>query len=290
MTERNKGGRSTTASHPSATSYPTDVNIIERVWEVREGATPKAGLVLIHGGMWHSGWFGELGDLLSSSQYDIRVSAPDLLSHGLSDDVLAGYRNYVPNFTHHAVEVRAAIARARAALPDGTPVFALGESMGGLSVLQHLVIHEIDVDGVILCGAVLQIADALMPPRFMVPMLNGLGKLMPRIGVPGQDIGGDTFDRAFGDPAVGPVARADPLVADKVVPRLGVMTGALDAMDMVKREAPKKITVRLLAGRKNSKVLTTDVLLSLTAIYSDSGLIYFTFLQQRKRSNVAAIP
>ncbi|CAN0445172.1 unnamed protein product, partial [Ascophyllum nodosum] len=205
--------------------------------------------------MWHSGWFGELGDLLSSSQYDIRVSAPDLISHGLSDDVLAGYRNYVPNFTHHAVEVRAAIARARAALPDGTPVFALGESMGGLSVLQHLVIHEIDVDGVILCGAVLQIADALMPPRFMVPMLKGLGKLMPRIGVPGQDIGAIRLTELSGDPRSDRL-RADPLVADKVVPRLGVMTGALDAMDMVKREAPKKITVRLLAGRKNSKVLT----------------------------------
>lgn len=96
MAGRNTGGRSTTSSYPSAcsASFATaDVKIVERSWEVLPaGSAPKAGLVVIHGGSWHSGWFGELGDLLSSSEYSIRVSAPDLLSHGLSDDPVAGYR------------------------------------------------------------------------------------------------------------------------------------------------------------------------------------------------------
>lgn len=124
---RNNGGRATTSCYPAATSYKTaNVNIVERVWDVPSGSQPKAGLIILHGGTWHGGWFGELGDLLSSSDHCIRVSAPDLISHGLSDDVIPGYRNYLSDFSAHADEARAAIARARAALPPGVPVFLLG--------------------------------------------------------------------------------------------------------------------------------------------------------------------
>ena len=94
MAGRNSGGRSTTSSYPSVcTSFPSEVSIVERVWEVQPpGSTPKAGVVIIHGGNWHTGWFGELGDLLSSPEYSIRVSAPDLPSHGLSGDPIPGLR------------------------------------------------------------------------------------------------------------------------------------------------------------------------------------------------------
>lgn len=248
MSERNSGGRSTTSSYPSATSYKNSVNIVERVWEVPAGFTAKAGLVIVHGGTWHSGWFGELGDLLSSADYSVRVSAPDLIAHGLSDDVIPGCRSYCPDFAEHAEEVRAAVARARASLPERTPIFLLGESMGGLCALQHLIMHDTDVDGVILCGAVIQVAPALLPPQIVVSALKGISWLLPTMAVPGEDVGGDTFDRAFGDPAVAPVARADPLVADKAPQRLGYMMGALDAMDLVKRDAAKKIKVRGWAG------------------------------------------
>lgn len=95
MAGRNNGGRSTTTSYPSVRSA-TGANksdIVERCWEVQPpGSAPKAGLVLIHGGGWHSGWFGELGDLLSSPAYSIRVSAPDLPGHGLSGDPVPGCR------------------------------------------------------------------------------------------------------------------------------------------------------------------------------------------------------
>lgn len=96
MAGRNTGGRSTTSSYPTACSASfakAGIQVVERCWEVLPpGSAPKAGLVVIHGGSWHSGWFGELGDLLSSPEYSIRVSAPDLLSHGLSDDPVEGYR------------------------------------------------------------------------------------------------------------------------------------------------------------------------------------------------------
>lgn len=102
MAGRNTGGRSTTLSYPSVRSATgaNEATIVERCWEVQPpGTTPKAGLVIIHGGSWHSGWFGELGDLLSSPGYSIRVSAPDLPGHGLSGDPVPGYRYREWRFT-----------------------------------------------------------------------------------------------------------------------------------------------------------------------------------------------
>ncbi|CAM9986412.1 unnamed protein product [Ectocarpus fasciculatus] len=251
MAGRNSGGRSTTSSHPSVVNFDREVNIVERYWEVLpSGSKPKAGLVIIHGGNWHSGWFGELGDLLSSAEYSIRVSAPDLISHGLSDDAVPGYRAYCPDFLNHAEEVGAAIARARAALQEGCPLFVLGESMGGLSALQHLISEPANdgttdtVDGIILCGALIKVAPAVLPPKAALPLLKAVGWLMPSLGVPGSAVGGETFDTAFGDPAVGPVARADPLVCEMAPLRFGYMLGFLNGMDVMQREGPVKLKVK----------------------------------------------
>eukprot|EP00752_Nemacystus_decipiens_P017885 g16034.t1 len=250
MAGRNGGGRSTTSSYPSvrSASGANGSTIVERCWEIQPpGSEPKAGLVIIHGGCWHSGWFGELGDLLSSPEYSIRVSAPDLPGHGLSGDPVPGYRFYSPDFRDNAAEVGAALARARMALPEGCPVFLLGESMGGACALQHLLSDEVKddaVNGVILCGALIQINPALLPPKAIFPVLTLAGWLLPTLPVPGAEIGGETFDTAFGDPAVGPVARADPLVCEMASPRLGYMLGNFRAMDMVKREAAEKLKVK----------------------------------------------
>lgn len=244
MAGRNSGGNSVTSSYPSATEYKTTVNVVERVWNVPTDSVPKAGLVIIHGGCWHTGWFGELGDLLSSPDHCIRVSGPDLVAHGMSDDVFPGYRNYCESFDELANEARAAVVRARAALPDGTPIFLLGESMGGLVCLLHLVTHNVDVDGLILCGGLLEIAPALLPPRAVIPVLKAVSYLWPSLAVPGAAIGGESFEGAFGDPAVGPVARADPLVTEMEPPRLGFMTGVMNTMDLVKKESAEKVKVR----------------------------------------------
>eukprot|EP00903_Cladosiphon_okamuranus_P019557 g17987.t1 len=250
MAGRNTGGRSTTTSYPSVRSATgaNESDVVERCWEVQPpGSAPKAGLVVIHGGTWHSAWFGELGDLLSSLPYSIRVSAPDLPGCGLSGDPVPGYRSYSPDFADNAAETGAALARARAALPEGCPLFLLGESMGAVCSLQHLLSGGAEggaVDGLILCGALIQINPALMPPKAIFPLLRAVGWFMPTLPVPGAELGGETFDTAFGDPAVGPVARADPLVCEMAPQRLGYVMGGFKAMDMVKREAAANLKVK----------------------------------------------
>eukprot|EP00752_Nemacystus_decipiens_P017862 g16014.t5 len=250
MAGRNTGGRSTTSSYPSVRSA-TGANgstIVERCWEAQPpGSEPKAGLVVIHGGTMHSGWFGELGDLLSSPEFAIRVSAPDLPGHGLSGDTVPGYRFYAPDFADNAAEVGAALARARAALPEGCPVFLLGESMGATCALQHLLSDGVDdnvVDGIILCAIPIEINPALLPPKVIFPVLKAVGWLMPTLPLPGSEIGGETFETAFGDPAVGPVARADPLTCEMEPPRLGYVMGNFRAVDMVKRQAPENLRLK----------------------------------------------
>lgn len=74
-------------------------------------------------------------------------------------------------------------------------------------------------------------------------MLRAVGWLIPTLPVPGSAIGGETFDTAFGDPAVGPVARADPLVCEMAPMRFGYLIGILNAMDLVKRDVPEKLKV-----------------------------------------------
>lgn len=73
-----------------------------------------------------------------------------------------------PDFANHAEEVGAALARARAALPEGCPVFLMGESMGAPCAVQHLLSEGVDngsVDGLILCGGLIQVAPGVLPPR-----------------------------------------------------------------------------------------------------------------------------
>lgn len=244
-TNRNgNGGRSKISSHRNA-SHP-HLSIKERVWDVAGDSEPVAGLVIIHGGSWHSGWFGELGDLLSSESRRIRVSAPDLPSHGLSDDVVPPYRTHVPDFGEHANEVGAAVSRARSALPEGCKVFLLGESMGGLVALHALVSNDkntLSVDGLLLCGAVVEPASEVIPPPAVFQVLRLLAWFFPTMGVPGAAIGGKTFDEAFGDPTIGAIARADPLVTEEAPPRIGFGLSFLAARDRVVKEAPEAITV-----------------------------------------------
>lgn len=250
MTREGSGGRSTIHSYPNATR--PHLNIKERVWHVPADMSPIAGLVVIHGGNWHSGWFGELGDLLSSESHRIRVSAPDLPSHGLSDDIVPPYRAYIPDFSEAANEVCSAVSRSRSALPEGCPIFLLGESMGGVAALHALVLNDgtrLAVDGLLLCGTVIKPAPEVVPPRVVFELLRLVAWFLPTMRIPGEGVGGKTFDEAFGDPDVPETATADPLVTRASPPRLSFGVSFMSATALVEKEAAVKITM--------SKVMAT---------------------------------
>ncbi|CAN0228709.1 unnamed protein product [Discosporangium mesarthrocarpum] len=174
----------------------------------------------------------------SPEQYSIRVSAPDLPALGKSDDVVPGLR-VVPDFADYFKEVSTAVVRPRAALQDGVQIFLLGESMGGLVAIMALLDEaDLHVDGLILCGALVRVTPELLLPAFVTPILRLVSWFSPKTSVP-QEVGGDTFDGAFGDPSLGALARADPLVCENAPVRLGTLVTFLTAMNRAKSEGHK---------------------------------------------------
>lgn len=252
---QNDGGTSQVEYHDSVV-YPR-LRIAERVWQPAK--LPNAALVIAHGGTWHGGWFGELGDkLCSQSEATIRVSCADHLSHGLSDDVETNMRGYVPNFADIVKELGAAIKRARAAIGESKPIFLLGESMGGLAVLSGLTEQVVsDVEGIILCGALIEFSPALKPPRFLIPLFKFAATIYPTMPIP-LPIGGETFDRAFGSSEAAKFAREDPLVCDTALPRVGMISSTLDALFRVHRNGPEKINVKSILFMHYTKDERTD--------------------------------
>lgn len=228
----NEGGNSEVYYHPSALNSTRQ--IAERVWSAAENITPQAVAVLLHGGTFHGAWFGQLGDALAAR--NVRVSSPDFPAHGLSDDVVPGMRGYIPEFSKMTAEVQAAVARARDAVVDkSVPVFLFGESMGGLIATQA-VIDGVQVNSLILSGAALEFAPALRPNAIARLFLHALAFARPHTAFP-IPVGGDTYDKAFGDPEAAKKARDDPLVCDMAPPRAAFAAGAIAAQARVRREA-----------------------------------------------------
>jgi len=131
------------------------VNVHARVW----GDRSLPGLVLIHGGSAHSGWWDHIAPMLAEAH---RVAAIDLSGHGDS-----GWREAYDMATW-GQEVIAVAAE----LIDGPPI-VVGHSMGGGVALAAVADHPDKVDGLMVIDTPLDprqlerdgMRPALRPPR-----------------------------------------------------------------------------------------------------------------------------
>lgn len=90
----------------------------------------------------------------------------------------------------------------------------MGESLGGLVLKSGLTDSVFqNVDGVVLCGALLELAPALRVAGFAIPIIRLLSFLRPTFALP-VTVGGETYDRAFADPACARLAREDTLTLE----------------------------------------------------------------------------
>lgn len=103
-----------------------------RAW----GAADRPGVVLVHGGAAHSGWWDHIAPLLSA---DLRVVALDLSGHGDSDR-RPGY-----SLDLWAEEIR----RVAAASGISGPPVVVGHSMGGAVALRAAMSFGPDLEGVV---------------------------------------------------------------------------------------------------------------------------------------------
>jgi alpha-beta hydrolase superfamily lysophospholipase len=209
-----------------------------RVWH--PAGPPRAALINLHGLGDHSGLYPALVEYLTAR--GIVVHALDLRGNGRSP----GQRGYVSGWDDFREDLRIFVGRVRAE-ERGLPLFLLGNSLGGLIVLDYALHHPDGVRGVI----------AAAPPlgRLGVPApLMALGRIMsrlwPRFSIrTGMDLSG-----LARDPVVRETLLADPLFHRRGTARLS--TEVVKTIAAVQAAAPRfPLPVLILHGSSDRMVL-----------------------------------
>lgn len=195
-------------------------------------APPRATLINQHGLGDHSGLYSALVERMTDE--GIAVHAFDLRGHGRS----AGQRAYLADWRDYREDLDTFV---HLVAPPGTErPFLMGNSLGGLVVLDYAEQHPETLAGVI---AVAPAVGPLAVPRFLMALGRILSRVWPRFSlVTGLDLGGLSRDSA--------AARAvteDPLFHRRGTARLSTEVTA--AIKRVRRLAPTlQLPVLLLQG------------------------------------------
>jgi alpha-beta hydrolase superfamily lysophospholipase len=193
-----------------------------RVWESER---PRGLVAIVHGLGEHSGRYAALAAELVGARFT--VVALDLPGHGES----TGQRGDIPSWIVARDTIVPSMFTLLAGLPGqpaDLPRVLLGHSMGGLLALDFALQHPKAIIGVVSSGAALRTA---MPPFWKVTLANVALLTMPSAGFPhGLEERGMSRD-----PEVLKLRKNDPLVHDKISPRL--YAAMVEAQQRVLRDA-----------------------------------------------------
>lgn len=235
----NAGAGLATQVTPVAGTYvgAGGVRLFRRQW--RPAATPRAVVANLHGLGDHSGLYPALVDYLVAR--GIAVHAPDLRGNGRSP----GQRAYVERWEEFREDLGRFLAVVRSEEP-GRPLFLLGNSLGGLIVLDYALHHPEGLRGVIAASAPL---GRLGVPAPLLLLGRVLSRLWPRFSLrTGMDLTG-----LARDPAVARTLLADPLFHRYGTARLS--TEVVAAIARVQAGAPGfPLPVLLLHGSADRMV------------------------------------
>jgi alpha-beta hydrolase superfamily lysophospholipase len=173
-------------------------------------AQPRGMVICLHGLGDHSGLYPMVAAALVPR--GLEVVAPDLRGHGRS----SGQRGYIAAWAELRDDLEHLVSRERR---GGRPVFLLGNSLGGLVVLEYALHH---LDGI---AGVIAVAPPLGPLAVPAPLL-ALGRLLSRVWPrfsleTGMDLSG-----LARDPAVVQHVLADPLFHRRGTARLSTEVSA----------------------------------------------------------------
>jgi len=213
--------------HPMADG----VRLALRHWEPT--GTPRGTVLIVHGLGEHSGRYEHVAAYLTARGW--RVVAYDLRGHGPSE----GRRGSIARSDDHLRDLTTIVDLVRARpdhlIPD-TRLLLLGHSMGGAFAAQFAARAIRSIDGLILSSPAL---DPGLTAFQRMQLRLGMA-LMPGLALPNQL----AVDRLSHDPAVVADYQADPLVHDRVTPRLA--QAIVDAGEEVIAQAPRWRTPTLL--------------------------------------------
>lgn len=239
---------------PVPTAYklesPRGAKLATRVWAPPSSTStpstaspPRALLLLIHGYGWHSGYFDELAHRLN--QQNIFCASYDQACHGYSEPEPHAPKGYVhvASFDDWVEDLFAAAVWARQECGYSesiVPLFLLGESLGGLQVLEAALqskFYGVRISGVITLGAVLQVNPSLLPPKPVLKVLSFLAPYYPRLKMPVDGRLDATYDEAFGDQEWAKLTRQDTHVLHAPATTLAGAVAVLDTAPAVASKA-----------------------------------------------------
>ena len=181
-----------------------------RKWS--QEAEPRGSIAILHGIGGHSSQhtYSYLIDHLAPLGY--ALYGLDLRGHGQSE----GRRGSIDGWEDYRSDLRLLVQMINEASPD-RPVFLLGQSLGGLIVLEYALRYPQDVQGVIASAPALTVPN-LSP--VLVTLLKLLSPILPHLVLnPSFDLSGVSRDPEEAQKLV-----EDPLTDPKLSPRLATET------------------------------------------------------------------
>jgi acylglycerol lipase len=203
-------------------------------------ARPRAALINLHGLGDHSGLYPRLATHIPQS--NIALYAFDMRGNGRSP----GQRAYLRGWHEYREDLHAFLDKVREWQPE-VPLFLLGNSLGGLVVLEYALHRPDGLTGVIAAAPPL---GSLGVPPVLMALGRVLSRVLPRFSL---RIGMDLTGLAR-DPAVIEAVLADPLFHRRGTARLSTEVTA--AIDRVQRQASAlQVPVLILHGSADRMVL-----------------------------------
>jgi alpha-beta hydrolase superfamily lysophospholipase len=208
-----------TANHPNEHregTFPGSdrIPLYDQAWLPTQ-ARPRAVIVNLHGLGDHSGLYPNLASHFPGRA--VALYAFDMRGNGRSP----GQRAYLGSWKDYRGDLEAFVGRVREWEP-GLPLFLLGNSLGGLVVLDYVLHHPGQVEGVIASAPVL--GDVGVPPLLMA-LGRVMSRVLPRFSL---NVGMDLAGLAR-EPSVIEAVLADPLFHRRGTARLSTeVTAAVD--------------------------------------------------------------
>lgn len=185
--------------------------LVGREW--RPDGQVRGVVCLVHGLGEHTGRYPHVAAALDRAGY--AVLGLDLRGHGRS----AGQRGFTPSYDTFLDDLDVLLEETGRRFPS-SPVFFYGHSLGGNLVLYHAILRRPALCGVVASSPQLRLA--FQPPAWKTTLGRLLFNAWPSFSMPSG------LERAAlsHDPAVVRAYAEDPLVHDRVTPRLGI--GSID--------------------------------------------------------------